>query len=143
MDGLVAERQQIEGCVQVANGRMDVGGFHRVPAVQMHDVEVLAQADQPPEVLPVANAPIPSQAGDVRRAGDRRERHGVPAEVDVVARVTRMQGECRGSMADHFGDHLGIEPDACGLGIHSGPFPAEESAGIWMQHVHTDIPQYL
>ena len=120
VDGLVAERQQIEGGLQVANGRMDIRGFHRVPAMQMHDIEVLAEAHEPPEVLAIAGPSITAEARDVGRAGYRRERHRVPTHPDVVDGVAGVQCELAGCVTDQFRDHLGIEPHPCRVRFYIG-----------------------
>ena len=93
VEHLVAQRQQVMGCMEVPHGRMDVGWFDWISAVHVDRVHVLAEPDEVLEIRAISRTSTPACAGHVRWTGDRSEDHVVATDSQVVGRVSGVESE--------------------------------------------------
>jgi len=117
---LVRERQHVVGGLEVPDGRVQVHGFDGVSRHRVDGVEDLPHLDEVPVVVPVAVAPVASQAGDEGRAGNRRVDDVVAAEHEVSVGVAAVQGELVWRRRDQAFDEVGVKPDPLAVDVGAG-----------------------
>ena len=141
VDGLVAELAQVGNGVEVANRRVHIGRFDWVAGVDLDCVEVLAQANEVPEVLEVAGAPPTGGVTHIRRASNGGEHHIVAADLHGVSGVACVEREFGGRGTNEVHDHLGVETHPVVGDRDRAASDFEQCAGFGEKHVDPDIPQ--
>ena len=141
VDRLVHEGQRVVARPQVADAVVEVDRLDGVARQEVDGVERLGQAQQVLVVDAITDPPPVVEVGDVGRAADRPEGDPVPAELDVIGGIPRVERELRRRRPDQLGDHVRIEPHAERVGRRLGAGGAQDLARVRVEEVHPDLGQ--
>ena len=139
MQRLRAQCDRIEGRVEMADRRVDVGRFDRVAAHQMQAVEHLGHPHEVLVVVAVADAARAVEAGHVRRAGHCAERDCVVADVQVVRRIDGVEREARRRLGDVLHHHLAVEAHPVRALLDAGAGLGQHGPRVGVEEVHPHL----
>jgi hypothetical protein len=141
LERLVGQRQQIEYRVKMANGRVDIDGFHGIAAVHVDAIETLGELQQVLKVLPVAAAPAVVQVRNIGRAGNLTERRMTVSDDNPAFRIARRDAECRRRPGHLLHDERPVHPHIGRAGRHLAAGILENLPGFVVQKFDADLLQ--
>ena len=143
MDGLVRQGEHVGYGIQMPDRGVNIGGFHRIPAPNMHRIERLAEADEIAIIQVITGTATPLPIRRIGGGGHGAERQRIVANVHVAGRVAGMKRERLRGLADLRGNQGGIKPHALRTGANIGPGLFQNSPRFRQQKIHANLGQDL